>query len=75
MFTQWNFRICLITIIVGLAALAGAFLEQRVASAQGDDHGYVDVGLMLDIRDHTADNNNVEIHVTVVTIGASLSEF
>ena len=73
MFTQWKCRIWLITIIVGLAALAGAsgaFLDQRVASAQGDNNGYVDVGLMLDIDDHVAQNGNVEIRVTVVNHGS-----
>ena len=51
--------------------LAGAFPEERVAYAQGDDNDYVDVGLTLEVRDQASVLASlVELDIIVVNHGS-----
>ena len=49
MLARWKFQIWLITVVVAVAALAGTFLDEHVAYAQGEEYDYVDVGLVLEV--------------------------
>ena len=60
---------CLMAAVLMGVGLAGAFPGERVARAQGADNGYVDVGLILEVRDHASTNKNHRLHVTVVNHG------
>ena len=69
MFTRWQFQIVLIAFPIVLAALAGAFLDQPVAYAQGEDVGYVDVGIFLEVPDDVQAIGSHELNIIVVNRG------
>ena len=70
MFTRWKFQIALIAIVTILTALAGALVNDPVVYAQGDDNGYVDVGLTLEIPNHVGDGSRHDLNIAVVNHGS-----
>ena len=71
MFARWKYQIRLIAVVVVFVALAGAFLGERVAYAQGDDNDYVDVGLTLEAPEVPGDNvNQHDLKIIVVNHGS-----
>ena len=48
MFARLKFQIWLTAIVAATVALAGAFLDERVAHAQGEERDYVDLELILE---------------------------
>ena len=66
-----KYLICLIAVAMAGVGLAGAFLDERVAYAQGDDNDYVDVGLTLEVRDQaSALASLLELDIIVVNHGS-----
>ena len=71
MFTRWKFQIGLTVVVVVLAALAGAFIDEPAAYAQGGDNDYVDVGLTLEVRDHASTKaTQYDLDIIVVNHGS-----
>ena len=70
MYTRWKLQIWLAAIVVVVAALGGAFLDEPVARAQGGENDYVDVGLALDYPVQTFDTRRRYVNVIVMNHGA-----
>ena len=70
MFTRWKFQIGLIAIAAALAVLTGAFLDERVAHAQGEDGGHVDVGIFLEVPHDIQSDNSHKLKIIVVNQGS-----
>lgn len=70
MFTRWKFQIALIAIVTILTALAGTLVNDPIVYAQGDDNGYVDVGLTLEIPNHVGDGARHDLNIAVVNHGS-----
>ena len=69
MYAQWKCHIWLTATFIVVAVLAGAFPDEPVAHAQGEDHGYVDVGIFLEVPHDIQSNNSHELRIIVVNQG------
>ena len=67
--TRRTLQICCIVAAV-FAAATGNLFDRHAAYAQGSDEGYVDVGLILDMPDHPAQNWQQILAIIVVNQGS-----
>ena len=70
MFAQWKHNIWLTSIVVVVAILAGAFPDEPVAHAQGENRTPADVGIFLEVPDDPQASGVHKLYIIVVNQGS-----